>query len=105
MDALLGVANPFGDSICGDAWDPPRSTVEAIHQGPLALCRQLVDQVRATGATTSLLIDGEAGSGKTHLVARLRRELTGGWEPRAAGPARPVIFCWVRLDLSAGRLW
>jgi hypothetical protein len=98
---LVDVPNPFGDGIVSNPWDFDASRtpdVESIHAVAFATCvRLLLQDVRRYGQS-SLLIDGPAGSGKTHLVARLLRRL------HVSDP--PGLLCYVNLDDMAPQiLW
>jgi hypothetical protein len=90
---LVDIPNPFGDGIVGNPWhfDAKQTPdIESIHAPAFGTClRLLMRDVRANGQS-SLLIAGPAGSGKTHLVARLRRRLHVS-EP-------PGLLCYVNLD-------
>jgi hypothetical protein len=69
--------NPFSQSIVSDAWQPAESDVREIHADVFDLCCASLDYVRKTGNSRSVLLHGLPGSGKTHLLARLRSHLTG----------------------------
>lgn len=87
------IRNPFDDAIVSDAWTAPQVDVAEIHQDVSELCLESVEIVRDEGRPRSILVHGSAGSGKTHLLARLRNAM-------AAGDAAPV-FCYVRLATAA----
>lgn len=82
-------ANPFDDAILSDAWNAPKADVAEVHREISDLCTSLIADAEHQGRPRSLLVHGSAGSGKTHLLARLRASL-------AARDNRPV-FCYVRL--------
>ena len=73
--------NPFVDLSVGEAelWGT-RSWLDVpqIHAGQAAQLRQAVDLVRANRRTQVRFVRGVGGSGKSHLFARLRRELGSG---------------------------
>lgn len=96
MNVLWNVPNPFDQSIVCDVW-ARTPTLPDLHQRALHLGLRCLEDVKQSQKTTSLLIHGEAGSGKTHLVTRLRDEV-------ANLPSPPAI-CWVRLGTSASQLW
>ncbi len=61
--------------------------------------------MRRDGRPRSVLLYGEAGSGKTHLLGRLRRHWLGE-PPHAVDPIRPeVVFVATRLQTSPQHLW
>jgi hypothetical protein len=90
---LVDIPNPFGDGIVGNPWhfDVQRTPdIESIHAPAFGTCiRLLMRDVRANGQS-ALLIAGPAGSGKTHLVARMLRRFRGN-DP-------PGLLCYVNLD-------
>jgi hypothetical protein len=98
---LVDIPNPFGDGIVGNPWHfdvKQTPDIESIHAPAFGTClRLLMRDVRANGQS-SLLIAGPAGSGKTHLVARLRRRL------HVSDP--PGLLCYVSLeDVAPQMLW
>lgn len=94
---MTHAGNPFDNGIVSDAWCRPAVDVPTIYGAVSDLCHDLLEDVRRHGSRRSLLIHGTAGSGKTHLLARLRATVTT--EPEG-GPLRqepPPFFCYVRL--------
>ena len=89
--------NPFRNTIVTDPWNPGSVDVREINAGAFQLCCQALDRVRAEGRSTSVLLYGEAGSGKTHLLARLRSYLKD--------QTQLFIFVAVRLHTNPNRLW
>ena len=69
------LANPFIKQQVGNEWKPPPGNVPDLHREVLGRCRRLLRDVRASGVGSSLMIVGEQGSGKTHLISQLRSEL------------------------------
>lgn len=96
------VANPFRDNVVQDAWQSP-TDVSEIHEDVFDACLRGIDSA-AHGVPDSLLIYGEAGSGKTHLLTRLQRHLV---ETGSAAPDRVLhcVFVFVRLQTSPSLLW
>ncbi|WP_010581823.1 AAA family ATPase [Schlesneria paludicola] len=70
--------NPFRGSVLGDAWvvGDDRSDVTTIHRKTFEKCCEAVDWVRHGNSSAGIVIHGEAGSGKTHLIRRLRHQFT-----------------------------
>lgn len=105
----MNTINPFVNAIVADAWDQQVTDVPQIHARAFAACRAAFDQIRATGATHSVLLHGEPGSGKTHLLARMRNEFAclGETEP-ARDPQRPplpaAVFSSMRLRAGSRML-
>ena len=95
------VENPFRESILGDPWTDSFVEVPEIAKDPFELCCQEIEAVRRTGHSGSMLLYGQSGSGKTHLIARIRRYL----EARAARSWLDSVFISVRLQTSPGRIW
>jgi hypothetical protein len=88
------VLNPFVSNRVDSAWDPDSVDVEAINRTAFEHCGQTIDLVRGTGRSRGLLLAGEPGSGKTHLLQRLRRHIQRGnrdcfvYVPPVGGPER-----------------
>lgn len=76
IDLLQTVVNPFSQVRVDNAWDA-FTDAASIHADAYATCRRAIDEVRRGGRSQGLLISGRPGSGKTHLLARLRHEVTG----------------------------
>jgi hypothetical protein len=89
--------NPFRNTVAMDPWDPSEIDVPEINEEAFNLCCGALEAVRAEKRSTSVLLHGEPGSGKTHLLNRLRSYVKG--EPRFQ------IFASVRLQSSPHRFW
>lgn len=92
--------NPFRDAIAGDPWRPGLVDVPEIGGGVFQTVLQRLEEVHRTPSPQSVLLHGDPGSGKTHLLARLRRHLCG-----ADWISRDTNFVDVRLDTAPSRLW
>jgi hypothetical protein len=91
------VKNPFHTHKADDCVTLPAGNVPDLHAHVLAKCAEAVKQARHSGTGTGLLVVGEAGSGKSHLLTQLRQKLAT--EATAA-------FAAIRLGGGfAGRLW
>ncbi len=89
--------NPFRNRIVADPWRPSGTDVTEIHSNAFDLCSRALNTVRKEGRTTSVLLYGETGSGKTHVLNRLQHyTLT---LPNLS------VFGSVRLHTSPNRLW
>ncbi|MBI5590657.1 MAG: ATP-binding protein [Deltaproteobacteria bacterium] len=89
--------NPFRNRIVADPWRPGGADVTEIHSSAFDLCRRALNTVRKEGRTTSVLLYGETGSGKTHVLNRLQHyTLT---------LPNLHVFGSVRLHTSPNRLW
>ncbi|UCH20764.1 MAG: ATP-binding protein [Deltaproteobacteria bacterium] len=89
--------NPFQYTIVTDPWNLASVDVHEINASAFQRCCEALDRVRAEGRSTSVLLYGEAGSGKTHLLARLRSYLKN--------QAHMSVFVAVRLHTSPNRFW
>ncbi len=90
---LVDIPNPFSEGIVRIPWefDPGRTPdIASIHANAFGICLRLLEQDVRRNGQSSLLIDGPAGSGKTHLIARLARRLGAG--------ELPALLCYVNLD-------
>ena len=95
--------NPFRETIVASPWVPAPVDVPAIHGQVFDECLRGIEHVRQSHRSAALLIHGEAGSGKTHLLSRLRARLT----PQAptATDREECLFVWVRLQTSPRMIW
>ncbi len=89
--------NPFREKIVTDPWHPSQTDIRPINGEAFRLCLEALRVVKKEHRTTSVLLYGEAGSGKTHLLARLQTSLQK--------PFIPHIFVSVRLQSNPNRLW
>jgi hypothetical protein len=90
----LPLPNPFGRLV----GDPLRNEIDVpeINRPAFEACLRLIEGVRAQSSSGALTLLGEAGSGKTHLLGRVRRWLEGV-------PAS--LFVVARMDTSGSMLW
>ena len=95
---MTSTANPFNNGIVSDAWARPMVDVVSIYKDVSDLCVELLAEVQQHRKRRSLLIHGAAGSGKTHLLSRLRSTVMAD-----SGGASP-FFGYVRLATSPRRL-
>ncbi len=95
--------NPFRSGIVASAWESAAVDVNAIHREVFEQCVQGIQHVRQNQRSAGLLIHGEAGSGKTHLLRRLRTHLT----PQAPSDTgrEECLYVWVRLQTSPRMIW
>lgn len=93
------IPNPFRDGVVGDAWDADNADVPKIHKAVYDACMAAVHDVRTLDTSGSLIIHGAAGSGKTHLIRRLRMKLTDHLATPSTSQLEQ-IFAYVRLDTS-----
>jgi hypothetical protein len=86
--------NPFGRAV-GDPLEDGID-VQEINREAFEACRRLIEDVRSQHSSGALTLFGDAGTGKTHLLGRVRRWLGIGPES---------LFVPVRMDTSARMLW
>ena len=95
--------NPFRETIVSDPWRPSAVDVPEIQAAIFDECLRGLAQVRETGRSSAMLIHGGAGSGKTHLLSRLRIWLT--LKAPTATDRDEALFVWVRLQASPRMIW
>jgi len=100
MNPLAACPNPFKISVVTDPWDPSPTDVTEIHAEAYELCRRALEHVRESQHSTGVLLHGAAGSGKTHLLARLHGRLLDN-----AGPGGEVVFVSVPMRTTPQMLW
>lgn len=90
------MGNPFRNTIVPDPWHAG-ADVREINRVAFDICREALDSVLNGKHSASVLLCGEAGSGKTHLLGRLRRHMAG----------LSIIhgFASVRLQAGPQRFW
>jgi hypothetical protein len=89
--------NPFLSHKLDDTLILPPGDVPDLHAEVLARCADALGQAQQAGQGGGLLVVGEAGSGKSHLIAQLRQQVAD--KPSAALAAIPLRGAF------AGRLW
>jgi hypothetical protein len=95
--------NPFREGIVASPWETTGVDVNAIHDDVFQECLRGIERVRHDHRSTSLLIHGGAGSGKTHLLKRLRARLTPQVPPST--DREECLYVWVRLQTSPRMIW
>jgi len=97
---LKRLPNPFLSAIFGSPLDQNPTDVGEINAAAFEKCRQLIAEVRHHNLTQALLLLGEPGSGKTHLLSRLRQTLE---QDSLAG--HESLFIPIRMVTSPNMLW
>ncbi|MDF1812227.1 MAG: ATP-binding protein [Verrucomicrobiales bacterium] len=69
----LPVINPFARSILSDPTDIPAVDVKEINQNTYNFLLNEIQKIAESGERNSTIIFGQPGTGKTHLLNRLRR--------------------------------
>src|SRR5208337_4655920 len=91
--------NPFTNIATGSPWIDSPTDVTSINNEAFQLLRNGLRQTRLGSDPISIIVTGEPGSGKTHLLSRLKRYLetqTDGEKP---------WYVYVRCNASAQTLW
>ncbi|MFN0122095.1 MAG: ATP-binding protein, partial [Blastocatellia bacterium] len=99
MNLTMANMNPFRHAVAADPWQSATADVPEIHQQALVRCQQALAETQANGGTAAVLLYGEPGSGKTHLLARLR-----AWLAPAGAPPRG-LFISVPLLAGPRMIW
>src|SRR5580693_7873982 len=86
--------NPFGDFAFGSPWSELSADVPSINDAAFRAALSELTQVRMGAKGASIVITGEPGSGKTHLLGRLRKAI-----------GQETAYIYVRCNASAVTLW
>ncbi len=92
--------NPFVRDVVGSALDDAKADVPGINHQAFERVLESIDHVTMRRESTSLLLFGDPGSGKTHLLSRLREHLE-----RNTGAGDPVVMVAMRMQTSASMIW
>jgi hypothetical protein len=88
-------ANPFGPLV-GRPLDDHEVDIPEINSEAFEACQRLVRDVATGNFSAALTVFGDAGTGKTHLIGRVRRWL---------GPQPENLFVFVRMETSPAGIW
>ena len=97
---LASVPNPFMRDVVGSALDDARVDVPKINLHAKKECAALIANVANQHESGSLLLFGEPGSGKTHLLSRLRNHID---HENEAG--RHHVLIPLRMQTSPSMIW
>ncbi|WP_017317342.1 ATP-binding protein [Mastigocladopsis repens] len=88
--------NPFENHAAGNFWleQEPPPTVESIHQKPLTQIKSVLAEVTQDHQTRSLILYGDAGTGKTHFLGQLKQQLND-----------QAFFIYVEPFSQSDRIW
>ncbi len=102
---LNSLPNPFLGSFVGDPWNMQAAdpNVSEIHKEVFETCLQAVEEARTATCSSGIVIHGQAGSGKTHLIGRLRRQLIDD-SPTPKLEELSQAFAYIKLNTNAGSL-
>jgi len=97
------IPNPFDSDVVEDPGVAAPIDVPRIHENAFDLCRHAYERVASGMGSWSVLLNGMAGCGKTHLLSRLRRWLNS---ELATVPNKPAaLFVAVRMETGRGMIW
>jgi hypothetical protein len=105
VESLAGLPNPFSDPFVRDAWDPATSDVAVIHARAFDCCCAALRTVRSGARSASVLLHGQPGSGKTHLLSRFRSHVLGAAPPRQGPAPTEVVFTSTRMQTTPRMVW
>ncbi len=91
----LPSANPFG-RLVGQPLDDDQVDIADINSEAFLACQKLVHDIATGGFSAALTVFGDAGTGKTHLIGRVRRWLEQ--QPQH-------LFVFVRMETSPAGIW
>jgi hypothetical protein len=92
--------NPFLSAVSGSPLEHNPADVSEINAAAFEKCRSLVADVRERNITQSLTLFGDPGSGKTHLLSRLRESLESD-----SLKGQESLFIPIRMVTTATMLW
>lgn len=99
-NSLAAVPNPFMRDVVGSALDEARVDVPKINVQAKKECAALIARVASRHESGSLLLFGEPGSGKTHLLSRLRNHID-----RENEDGRHHVLIPLRMQTSPSMIW
>ena len=91
--------NPFTNVATGSPWIDSPADVTSINYEAFQLLRNGLRQALLGSDPISIVVTGEPGSGKTHLLSRLKRYL------EALPDGEKTWYVYVRCNASAHTLW
>ena len=95
--------NPFDSDVVADPAASAPIDVPQIHERAFDVCRHSYERVASGTGSWSVLLNGMAGCGKSHLLSRLRRWLNSELDTVPTKPA--ALFVAVRMETGRGMIW
>jgi hypothetical protein len=92
------IPNPFSDAAVGSVWDSATVDVPRIHAEVSDSLLKMVEERERGHHHRCVMLYGDAGSGKTHVLRRLRLTFE-------EDTSRIVPFSWVRMQTSPSMMW
>jgi hypothetical protein len=105
MSVRATLPNPFRKRTMADLWQPPEVDLPSLHRASFESCSTAFAKLRAENQSSSLLLYGEAGNGKSHLLARM---LTSFWRANTSNDyltAEGWTFVTVNLQNAPKISW
>jgi hypothetical protein len=99
-EAPQRLPNPFLSAVAASPLEHNPADVTEINSAAFEKCRNLIADVRAQKMTQSLTLFGEPGSGKTHLLSRLRESLE-----KDSLNGHESLFIPIRMVTTSSMLW
>ena len=93
--------NPFRNAVVGDPWGLAEADVGDIGWQAFEACCKAIATTLAEHRTSAVLVRGEPGSGKTHIIRRLRAHLADSPDRHL----RETLFVYVRLMTTPAMIW
>jgi len=93
--------NPFRNAVVGDPWGLAEADVGDIGWQAFEACCKAIATTLAEHRTSAVLVRGEPGSGKTHIIRRLRVHLAENPDHRL----RETLFVYIRLMTTPAMIW
>src|SRR5206468_2402730 len=97
--------NPFRQRSVNDLWQSLETDLPALYQQSLIRFDEAFDKLRAQHNGLTLLLHGEAGAGKSHLLARFRADITELNYTSDFTEAEGVTFVAVNLQKTPAFNW
>lgn len=95
--------NPFHNDVVTSPEQSVLTDVREIHRSAFELCQKSYEGVAEDHSSLSVLLYGEAGCGKTHLLSRFRRWLNSGLDSRPS--VAPAAFVAIRMETAPSQIW
>ncbi|MFN9558122.1 MAG: ATP-binding protein [Dolichospermum sp.] len=95
-EIILRSINPFGNIRSVNFWhkQQPEPTVDYIHQEAITKIETTLDQVVQDHNTRTIILDGDAGCGKTYLLGRLKKKFN-----------HKAFFVYIPPFTETDRIW
>jgi hypothetical protein len=92
---LAAIPNPFARDVVGSPLEEMKADVPRINKTAYEHCVKLIERVRTQRESGSLVLYGDPGTGKTHLLSRLRTHIE----------QTNTVLIPMRMQTSPGMIW